>query len=457
MTQVDGVRVTAVLAADPDLHSLAGLAALFHRDLHQPPHAFLVDRLERVARQDLLLQVADDERALGVVAREAERGLRQVVGAEGEELRLLRDLARGQRGARDLDHGAELVGNANAGFLLDRFRDWLQLGVHRAQLGDRAGERDHDFRPRVDLALAQVGGRLHDRAHLHASDLGVEDRQAHAAQAQHRVGLVQLLDASQDLLPLGQSRRVFTGVLEMRRLADQLLEAGQELVERRVDEPDDHRQARHLLEDPFEVATLDGQELGELLLALLGRGGHDHGLHDRQPVLLHEHVLRAAQTHALRAVFPRLRSVARIVRVRPHLETADLVGPAQDCARGRVLVQRAGLDRGHVPDVDVAGRAVDRDLVAFLDGGAVGREPALPHVDVDRARAHDAWSAHATRDKRGVRSGPTCLGEDALRLDHAVHVVRVGLDADEDHRLALLAPLHGRVRVEHGSSGSSAR
>src|SRR5207253_4744529 len=80
VTQVDGVRVTAVLAADPDLHSLAGLATLFDRDPHQPAHAFLVDRLERVARQDLLLQVADDESALGVVAREAEGGLRQVVG-----------------------------------------------------------------------------------------------------------------------------------------------------------------------------------------------------------------------------------------------------------------------------------------------------------------------------------------------------------------------------------------
>src|SRR5882672_5666800 len=113
VTQVDRVGVSPVLAADPDLHALACLATLGHSDAHQAAHALLVDRLERVAGQDLLLQVADDESPLRVVAREAERGLRQVVGAEGEELRLLRDLARRQSGARDLDHGAELVGHAN--------------------------------------------------------------------------------------------------------------------------------------------------------------------------------------------------------------------------------------------------------------------------------------------------------------------------------------------------------
>ena len=38
-----------------------------------------------------------------VVAREAHRGLRQIVGAEGEELRRARHAIRRQSGARDLD------------------------------------------------------------------------------------------------------------------------------------------------------------------------------------------------------------------------------------------------------------------------------------------------------------------------------------------------------------------
>src|SRR5450759_5448104 len=59
VAEVDRLRVATVLAADPDLHLRAGLAALGDGDGHQPPHTVLVDRLEGVARQDLPLQVPD--------------------------------------------------------------------------------------------------------------------------------------------------------------------------------------------------------------------------------------------------------------------------------------------------------------------------------------------------------------------------------------------------------------
>ncbi len=52
--------------------------------------------------------------------------------------------------------------------------------------------------------------------------------------------------------------------------------------------------------------------------------------------------------------------------------------------------------------------------------------------------------------------GAAGLGENALRLDHAVHVVGVGLDSHEDHRFALLAPLLGGVCVEHGGAARGA-
>ena len=68
MTQVDRLGVAAVLAADPDLHLRPRLAAFGDRDRHQPAHAVLVDGLEWVARQDLLLEVPDDEMPFGVVA-----------------------------------------------------------------------------------------------------------------------------------------------------------------------------------------------------------------------------------------------------------------------------------------------------------------------------------------------------------------------------------------------------
>ena len=52
----------------------------------------------------------------------------------------------------------------------------------------------------LDALLLDLDGGLDDGADLHVADLGELDRQPAAAEAQHRVGLVQLLDALLDLL-----------------------------------------------------------------------------------------------------------------------------------------------------------------------------------------------------------------------------------------------------------------
>ena len=52
-----------------------------HGDLHQVADALLVDRLERIAREDAGFEVVREETA-GVVTRQSERRLREVVGAE---------------------------------------------------------------------------------------------------------------------------------------------------------------------------------------------------------------------------------------------------------------------------------------------------------------------------------------------------------------------------------------
>ena len=67
-------------------------------------------------------------------------------------------------------------------------------------------------------------------------------------------------------------RRIeIAGVLAARSL-DLLLdvvELGQELVQRRVEQPDRHRQAVHRFEDRFEVALLERQQGLERGLSLL--------------------------------------------------------------------------------------------------------------------------------------------------------------------------------------------
>ena len=64
-------RITTLLTADAHFEGRALLAAALDADAHQLADAFLVDRLERIVRQDLLLQVLAQEFALGVIARVA--------------------------------------------------------------------------------------------------------------------------------------------------------------------------------------------------------------------------------------------------------------------------------------------------------------------------------------------------------------------------------------------------
>ena len=86
------------------------------------------------------------------------------------------------------------------------------------------------------------------------------------------------MHALERALQLGQIR----GPLDARALhvLGHLLEARQELVQRRVEQPDRDRQALHLLEQALEVLLLEGQKLvvedpAALLLGL----GHDHRAH----------------------------------------------------------------------------------------------------------------------------------------------------------------------------------
>src|SRR5262249_60594915 len=78
-------RIAAVLAADADLELGLYAAALPDGDADQRADALLVEAGERVAREQALLQVVGEE-GPDVVAREAERRLGEVVGAEGEEI-----------------------------------------------------------------------------------------------------------------------------------------------------------------------------------------------------------------------------------------------------------------------------------------------------------------------------------------------------------------------------------
>src|ERR1700693_1430783 len=101
--------LAAVLATDAHLQVLLHAPAALDGDPHQLPYPTLVEDLERVPLEDAVLEVARQELALRVVAREAERRLGQVVRPEGEEVRVHGDLVGADARARELDHRADEV------------------------------------------------------------------------------------------------------------------------------------------------------------------------------------------------------------------------------------------------------------------------------------------------------------------------------------------------------------
>ena len=186
----------------------------------------------------------------------------------------------------------------------------------------------------------------------------------------------------------------------------------QELVQRRVEEPDRHRQPGHRLEDPLEVGLLDRQEPFERRAPLLLVAGEDHLPHDRQPLLGHEHVLGAAEADALGAELARLRRVLGRVGVRAHAAGGGRRRPTRGSSRSSRR-SRAGR-AGRAPTITAPGAAVDRDHVALVRARARRPSPCrAAHVDRERLAAGDARLAHSARDDGRVRGHAAVRREDA--------------------------------------------
>ncbi len=138
------------------------------------------------------------------------------------------------------------------------------------ELALEADQRDHHFGLDFDAFLQHGGGGLEDGAGLHLGDFGILDAQAAAAEAEHGVELVQLVDALVD----GFDR-------DAELLGDFLLALGivvlrQEFVQRRIEQADARRPAVQCPEDAFEIALLQRQQFGERLLAIVQIVGQNH-------------------------------------------------------------------------------------------------------------------------------------------------------------------------------------
>ena len=312
-----------------------------------------------------------------------------------------------QAGPRQLDHRPDQVG-AGLGALLAA--DPLDQPADQLELALVVDQRDHD----LDLrGLAAAGprrcGRPEDRPALHRVDLREEDPQPHAAGAEHRVGLLQRPDAVERVLELGE----VVAALDPRPLGLglDLVQRREELVQRRVEQADRDRQARHRREDPLEVGLLVREQLAQRRRR--ARRRRRPGSPRTIAAWRSSPKNMCSVRHSPMPSAPKSRArsassgVSALVRI-----------PSRRCssAQRRIcaeLLGDLGLDQRHVVDGDRAGRAVDGDQVAL---GQLGPSP----ITQRRARsissadgAGDGRDAHAARDQRGVRRLAALAGEDA--------------------------------------------
>ncbi len=117
-------------------------------------------------------------------------------------------------------------------------------------------------------------------------------------------------------------------------------------------------------------------------------------------------------------------------------------------ALARTRSRRTGIDPAHELDEigivglrierlelagnDAAGGAVERDVVALLEGLALDAQFLFGFVDDAVAGAGHAALAHAAGDDSRVRGHAAARGENAVGNFHAGDVFRRGFAADED-------------------------
>ena len=173
--------------------------------------------------------------------------------------------------------------------------------------------------------------------------------------------------------------------------------------------------------------------------------GDEHLPHQGLAVGAEEHVLGPAQANALGTELARPGRVLRGVRVRPHSEAADLVGPAEHLQE---VVVELRLDERDVVCRDDPGRPVDRDQVAAAEHGVTDPDRAGFEVDHHLGGPADAGPAHPARDDRSVGGLASLRGEDAAGRVEAADVVGGREGPDEDHVLAGLGALDRLAGLE---------
>ena len=220
----------------------------------------------------------------------------------------------------------------------------------------------------------------------------------------------------------------------------------QKFVQRRIEQADGDRQARHHTENPFEIGALFGEQFGERRRPPGAVFGQDHPPHAGDAAGFKKHVLGAAQPDAFGAETARGAAIGRRFGVGAHLQPAVLVGPFHQQPE---ITRQIRLDGGDFAVHHFAAGAIQGDAFAFMDDAVADAHGAAGHFDADAAGARHTGAAHAARHHRRMAGHAATRCQDALGGVHAVNIFGAGFGAHKDHRLAQFGAGFGHIAVEH--------
>mmetsp|Transcript_14155 Transcript_14155/g.33606 ORF Transcript_14155/g.33606 Transcript_14155/m.33606 type:complete len:417 (-) Transcript_14155:1009-2259(-) len=416
-----------MLAADAHLHARARAAATFHCNLDELSDTLLVKAHERVLLHDALGLVLWQECPC-IVPAQAISGLREVIGAETEELSLLRQAASLQSCSGQLHHGADAVGEVHPLLLLNFTGGLLNHRLELHQLFQGRHQRHHDLSHRCGLrSAADLRRSFEDGACLHLADLRVGDGQAAAAVPKHWVGLLQLRGTSADSIQwhtccFCNQTHLGLGVRD-------------EFVQRWVQQAHGHGQAVHDAEELRDVFPLHCQQLQQCSLPVGFVCCQNHLPHGHDAATLEKHVFRANQADALRSKLLGLAGICGRLCISPHLHGAELVSPGHDRAETTGQLWRHSWDftQHHLP-----GDPVDGDDLTLTNHHLAHLEQGRTVVDLHFTCSRHARAAHATCHHGSMARHASACGQNTLCRMKTVDVIWTGLDAHKDHLLAVL-------------------
>ena len=395
--------------------------------------------------------------------------MREVVGAEGEEVYFLSDFVRGECSARHFDHGADEHFEFYTLFFLNSGNGVDDNLLLRKQFLDVADQRHHDF----GTCARNIGGGLANSAHLHFRYFGVGDAEAAPTVTEHRVEFVEFIHQHLDFCH-GDAHNLCHLGLACFIVRD-------EFVQGRIKQT--HRAFTTIksFEDAFKVFALEGKKCVECSVILCERriklsldgsffsigaghgesffeflhlfGHEDHTTESNDAVFREEHMLGTAEADTFCAEANGDLCIARRIGIGANAHGAILVGECHDFSKRSGEFGIACFDAAFV---DLAGRTVKRDPIAFAESDVTNLNGLGLGIDNGIAATGYAALTHTTSHHCCVGGHAAASGEDALCRDHAGDVFRRCFGTAENNFLAELGPCFSIFSGEDDLAGCHA-